>query len=190
MEKEIDALTAALKGTTLNFETFLPLYVKYHLNSDYPSEVAGRYLQEELLGRNDWKSQDAANRAAMDAYLRNIRTMEELTRKQINRDLLSRHQARRAELGETVTAEVVGLRVGDFRLVTFPAEVTVQIGLGLKERSPHPLTFVSGYTNGYLYYAPTLEQAKNRGNAQEDSDCLLAPEWQGMFEEAALRLLK
>jgi hypothetical protein len=190
MEKEIDALTVALKGTTLNFETFLPLYVKYHLNSDYPSEVAGRYLQEELLGRNDWKSQDAANRAAMEAYLRNIRTMEELTRKQINLNLLSRHQARRAELGETVTAEVVGLRVGDFRLVTFPAELTVEIGLGLKERSPHPLTFVSGYSNGYLYYAPTMEQAKNRGNAQEDSDCLLAPEWQGRFEETALRMLK
>jgi hypothetical protein len=190
MEKEIDALTLALKGTTLNFETFLPLYVKYHLNSDYPSEVAGRYLQEELLGRNDWKSQDAANRAAMDAYLRNIRTMEELTRKQINRDLLARHQERRAELGETVTAEVMSLRVGDFRLVSFPAELTVPIGLGLKERSPHPLTFVSGYTNGYLYYAPTLEQAKNRGNAQEDSDCLLAPEWQGIFEAAALRMLK
>jgi hypothetical protein len=190
MEKEIDALTAALKGTTLNFETFLPLYVKYHLNRDYPSEVAGRYLQDELLGRNDWKSQDAGNRAAMDAYLRNIRTMEELTRKQINRDLLSRHQARLAELGDTVTAEVMGLRVGDFRLVTFPAELTVEIGLGLKERSPHPLTFVSGYTNGYLYYAPTLEQSKNRGNAQEDSDCLLAPEWQRIFEETVLRLLK
>ena len=190
MEKEIEMLTAALKGTTLNFETFLPLYVKYHLNSDYPSEVAGRYLQEELLGRTDWKSQDAGNRAAMDAYLRNIRTMEELTRKQINRDLLARHQAHRAELGETVTAEVMGLRVGDFRLVTFPAELTVEIGLGLKERSPHPVTFVSGYTNGALYYAPTREQAKNRGNAQEDSDCLLAPEWQGIFEETALRLLK
>lgn len=190
MEKEIDELTVALKGTTLNFETFLPLYVKYHLNTDYPSEVAGRYLQDELIGRNDWKSQDAGNRAAMEAYLRNIRTMEELTRKQINLNLLSRHQARRAELGGTVPAEVIGLRVGDFRLVTFPAELTVGIGLGLKERSPHPLTFVSGYTNGYLYYAPTAEQAKNRGSAQEDSDCLLAPEWQGIFEATALRLLK
>ncbi|HRQ90960.1 MAG TPA: hypothetical protein PLA50_19380, partial [Bacteroidia bacterium] len=189
MEQEIDALAASLKGTTLNFETFLPLYVKYHLNSDYPSEVAGRYLQDELLGRTDWKSLDANNRAAMDAYLRNLRTMEELTRRQINRDLLARHQARRAEAGEMVSAEVAALRVGDFRLVTFPAELTVEIGLGLKERSPHPLTFVSGYTNGYLYYAPTAEQAKNRGGAQEDSDCLLAPEWQGIFEAAALRLL-
>lgn len=190
MEEEIDALTLALKGTTLNFETFLPLYVKYHLNSHYPSEVAGRYLQDELIGRNDWKSQDVGNRTAMDAYLRNIRTMEELTRKQINLDLLSRHQARRDKLGDTVAAEVMNLRVGEFHLVTFPAELTVQIGLRLKELSPHPLTFVSGYSNGYLYYAPTMEQAKNRGNAQEDSDCLLAPEWQGMFEEAALRMLK
>lgn len=190
MEKEIETLSAALKGTTLNFETFLPLYVKYHLNPATPSEVAGRYLQDELLGRDDWKSQDVSNRAAMDAYLRNIRTMEELTRRQINLELLSRHQARRAELGETVTAEVVRLQVGDFRLVTFPGELTVAIGLGLKERSPHPLTFVSGYSNGYLYYSPTAEQAKNRGNAQEDSDCLLAPEWQAIFETAALRLLK
>lgn len=189
MEKEIDQLAAALKGTTLNFETFLPLYVKYHLNSDYPSEVAGRYLQDELIGKTDWKSLDTNNRAAMEAYLKNIRTMEELTRKQINRDLLSRHQARRVELGDTVNAEVVSLRVGDFHLVTFPAEVTVETGLGLKERSPHPLTFVSGYTNGYLYYAPTLAQSKNRGGAQEDSDCLLAPEWQERFEETALRLL-
>ena len=84
---------------------------------------------------------------------------------------------------------VAALGVGDFRLVTFPAELTVEIGLGLKERSPHPLTFVSGYTNGYLYYAPTAAQAENRGRAQEDSDCLLAPEWQALFEETALRLL-
>ncbi len=189
MEQEIDAIVASLKGTTLNFETFLPLYVKYHLNSDYPSEIASRYLQDELIGRTDWRSLDEGNRAAMDAYLRNLRTMERLTRTQINRDLLARHQARRAEAGETVAAEVAALGVGDFRLVTFPAELTVEIGLGLKERSPHPLTFVSGYTNGYLYYAPTAEQAKNRGGAQEDSDCLLAPEWQPLFEEAALRLL-
>lgn len=190
MEKEIESLIESLKGTTLNFETFVTLYVKYHLNSDYPSEVAGRYLQDELLGRIDWKTQDLNNRAAMESYLGNIRTMEELTRKQINRDLLSRHQARRDELGDTVAAEIVAVKVGDFRLVTFPGELTVEIGLGLKERSPHSFTFISGYSNGYLYYAPTAEQAKNRGGAQEDSDCLLAPEWQEIFESAALRLLQ
>jgi hypothetical protein len=190
MEGEIDALVASLKGTTLSFETFLPLYVKYHLNADYPAEAASRYLQDELLGRTDWSSLDTNNRAAMDAYLRNLRTMEELTRKQINRDLLARHQARREAEGETVDAEVAALRVGDLRLATFPAELVVEIGLGIKKSSPHPLTFVSGYTNGYLYYAPTAAQARNRGGAQEDSDCLLAPEWQAIFEETALRLLR
>jgi hypothetical protein len=189
MEKEIDVLVDSLKGTKLNFETFLPLYVKYHLNGDFPSESSHRYLQDELLKKEDWKTLDVNNEAAMEAYLRNIRVMEDLTRRQINLALLERHQAANVKAGKTVGAEVVSLRVGEFRLVTFPAELTVEVGFGIREKSPHPLTFVSGYTNGYLYYAPTAEQMKNRGGAQEDSDCLLAPEWQGIFETAALRLL-
>ncbi|GAF92555.1 unnamed protein product, partial [marine sediment metagenome] len=51
-------------------------------------------------------------------------------------------------------------------------------------------TFVSGCTNGYIYYAPTAEQLQNRGGAQEDSDCLLAPEWQRMYEEKVDAMLK
>lgn len=190
METEIDSLVESLKGTKLNFETFLPLYVKYHVNGDYPSEAAGRYLQDELLQKEDWKTLDETNQAALEAYLRNIRVMEELTRKQINLALLERHQARRAEAGVSVTAEVLGLRVGEFRLVTFPAELTVEVGFEIREKSPHPLTFVSGYTNGYHYYAPTPEQMKNRGGAQEDSDCLLDEGWYGSFEATALKLLR
>ena len=119
----------------------------------------------------------------MDSYLENIRRMEELTRKQINLALLRKHEARNRAGGKTVDAEVAGLRVGDFYLVTFPAEVTVQVGLNIKAASPHESTFVSGYTNGYLYYAPTAKQMKNRGGAQEDSDCLLAPQWQAHVRE-------
>lgn len=189
MEAEIDALVDSLKGTKLNFETFLPLYVKYHVNGDFPSEASHRYLQDELLKKEDWKTLDANNEAAMEAYLRNIRVMEDLTRRQINLALLERHQADTLKAGKTVEAEVVSLRVGEFRLVTFPAELTVEVGFGIREKSPHPLTFVSGYTNGYLYYAPTVEQMKNRGGAQEDSDCLLGPGWQAIFEEAAVRML-
>ncbi len=189
MESEIDDLLVSLKGTTLNFETFLPLYVKYRLSGNYPSATAYRYLQDELLDREDWKKLDANNEAAMAAYLKNIRSMEELTRKQINLALLRKHQDRNLAGGDTVDAEVTALRVGDFRMVTFPAELTVPIGLNIKERSPHESTFVAGYTNGYLYYAPTAEQLKNRGGAQEDSDCLLAPEWQEKYEALALELL-
>jgi hypothetical protein len=189
MGKEIDTLVDSLKGTKLNFETFLPLYVKYHVNGNFPSESSHRYLQDELLKKEDWKTLDANNEVAMETYLRNIRVMEDLTRRQINLALLERHQESNLAAGKTVEAEVVSLRVGEFRLVTFPAELTVEVGFAIREKSPHPLTFVSGYTNGYLYYAPTVEQMKNRGGAQEDSDCLLAPEWQEIFEAAALRML-
>jgi hypothetical protein len=66
----------------------------------------------------------------------------------------------------------------------------VRIGLNIKQNSPHPNTFVAGYTNGYIYYAPTAEQLLNVGGAQEDSDCILAPEWQKKYEEKAAEMLK
>ena len=86
--------------------------------------------------------------------------------------------------------EVVGLRVGEFVLITFPGELTVEIGLNVKKASPHKQTFVAGYTNGYIYYTPTAEQLRNVGGAQEDSDCLLAPEWQKLFEDKVAQMLK
>jgi hypothetical protein len=90
----------------------------------------------------------------------------------------------------TIDVELVGLRIGDFVLVTFPGELTVRIGLNIKKKSPHPRTFVAGYTNGYIYYAPTAEQLMNVGGAQEDSDCILAPEWQAKFEAKAAEILQ
>ena len=66
----------------------------------------------------------------------------------------------------------------------------MQIGLNLKKASPHKLTFVAGYSNGYIYYAPTAEQLRNAGSAQEDCDCILAPEWQKLYEARALEILK
>jgi len=66
----------------------------------------------------------------------------------------------------------------------------VQIGLNIKANSPYEHTFVAGYTNGYIYYAPTTEQLQNPGNAQEDCDTLLAPEWQPIFERKAAEILR
>jgi len=43
-------------------------------------------------------------------------------------------------------------------------------------------SFVASCTNGYIYYAPTAKQLRNLGRAQEESDCLLAPEWQNLYE--------
>ncbi|MCB1237209.1 MAG: hypothetical protein KDM91_19245 [Verrucomicrobiae bacterium] len=189
LEAEIDRRLASLKGTTLSLKTFLPLYVKHRVNGERPAYYSHRYLQDELIGKGDWDKLDADNRKNLDAYLANIETMEELTRLQINLALLEKHRARNAAAGPTIDVEVAGLRAGDFRLVTFPGELTVRIGLNIKKNAAHGTTFVAGYTNGYIYYSPTAEQLRNGSYAQEDCDCLLAPEWQALFEERAAEVL-
>lgn len=191
MESEQRRLLASLRGTSLNLKTFVPLVVKYNVTSEFPSYYSHRYLHEKKLGRTDMQRLDLENRKNLDQYIRNILTMEELTRLQTNLALLRKHQATNSAAGKrTLDVELVGLRVGDFVLTTFPGELTVQIGLNLKKASPHEPTFVAGYTNGYIYYAPTTEQLRNVGNAQEDSDCLLAPHWQEIYETKALEILK
>lgn len=186
-----EKLLQALKGTSLNFKTFLPLYVQYKVSSDFPSYYSHRYLHDRAIGRDDLDKLDAENRANMEQYLQNIQTMEQLTRLQVNLDLLKMHQAQTVAAGsKTLDVELAGIRIGDFVLVTFPGELTVEIGLNIKRKAPSPLTFVAGYTNGYIYYAPTEKQRRNPGFAQEDCDCLLAPEWQSLFEDRAQAILQ
>lgn len=190
LEAERDRLVKSLKGTTLDLKTFLPLAVKYQLDPKYPSYSSHAYMGEQAKGINGLERLDEANRAAMASYIANIHAMEELTRLQTNLALLERHRKDGAAADwKNLEADVAALRVGGFALVTFPGELTVEIGLNIKRASPIRPAFVAGYTNGYLYYAPTAEQARNPGSAQEDSDCKLAPAWQKMFEEQALRML-
>lgn len=191
LEARQKELLGSLTGTTLNLKTFLALTAKYDLAPEFPSHYAHRYAQEKALGKEILRKLDSNNRKALEQYLKNILVMEDLTRVQENLRLLKMHQAQHVAAGKrTLDVELVGLRVGDFVLVTSPGELTCQIGLNIKKTSPHKNTFVAGYTNGYIYYAPTAEQLANVGGAQEDSDCLLAPEWQKIFEDRVAELLK
>lgn len=191
MEAEQTRLLHSLEGTSLNLKTFIPLVVKYNMSSGFPSYYSHRYLHEKAMGRDDLDRHDAENRRNIAQYIQNIYTMEQLTRLQTNLDLLRKHQAENSIAAKrTIDVEILGVRIGDFVLVTFPGELTVQVGLNIKKMSPHELTFVAGYTNGYIYYAPTAEQLRNVGGAQEDSDCVLAPEWQGLYEDEAMEILK
>ena len=184
-----EELLKSLQGTTLNFKTFVTLYLEHQLSGGMPAYYAHGYLHEKDRGRQDLRTLDEENSAAIQAYLRNIETMEELTRLQTNLALIEQHHAEALKLPPTLEVEVAGLRIGDFRLVLFPGELTVQIGLNIKQRAPGPFTFVAGYSNGYIFYTPTAEQRRNPGYAQEDCDTLVAPEWQGLFEAKALAVL-
>jgi hypothetical protein len=191
LREERDRLVDSLRGTNLNLKAFLPLVTKYRLAEDFPSYHGYGYIHERQQGRKHLEQLDAKNRRDLQAYIANIHTMEELTRVKTNLALLEKHQAERTASGsDTVEAEVTAARIGPFTLVTFPGELSVEIGLNLKESSPHDHTIVAGYTNGYLYYTPTVRQLHNPGHAQEDCDCLVAPEWQALFEEKALELLR
>ncbi|MAT15288.1 MAG: hypothetical protein CMJ46_08470 [Planctomyces sp.] len=191
LESEQTRLVNSLNGTSLNLKTYLPLVVKYQLNSEFPSYYSHRYLYEEKQDRNHMTQMDKINRANMESYTANILIMEKLTRLNANLRLLKKHQAQNVAAGSrTVEVELVGFRVGNFLMTTFPGELTVRIGLNIKTEAPEDLSFVAGYTNGYIYYAPTDEQLLNVGGAQEDSDCILAPGWQKIYETKAVEILK
>ncbi len=191
IEAEQQKALAALRPTNINFKTFLPLLIEQRLSPDMPSHYSQSYLHDRALDKKAIPQLDDDNRAAVSSYLANIDIMERLTRLNTNLALLKKHQKETADAGSAVIdTEVCGLRVGDFKLVTFPGELTVQIGLHLKKAINDPHAFVAGYTNGYIFYTPTTEQRKNTGYAQEDCDSLVAPEWQQLFETKALEVLR
>ena len=191
VEMQQRRLVAALKGTDVDFRSFLSLYLQQRLAPEAPSFHIQGYLHEKAMGREDRLRLDQDNKRSVEAYLGNLRIMEELTRLNANLALLRKHQKEIEAAGsKPMEVEMGGVRIGAFRWVTFPGELTVEVGLELKRKSGDGLTFVSGYTNGYVFYLPTEAQRRNRGVAQEDCDCAVDPGWRAVFEGRALELLK
>ncbi|MBM3739428.1 MAG: hypothetical protein FJW39_26970 [Acidobacteria bacterium] len=190
-EAERIRLVDSLAPTNINFKTFVTLLVQHRLSPEFPSYYSQGYLHDRAAGRDPLVKLDAVNKTELERYARNIDAMERITRIQTNLALLRRHLARVVEAKSApLQVDVVGLRVGDFRMITFPGELTVEIGLNIKKRrAADSFTFVAGYTNGYIYYTPTAAQRNNTGFAQEDCDSMVAPEWQAAFEERALSIL-
>lgn len=190
MQAEQSKLLQSLRGTTLNLKTFYNLVSKYNFSPQFPSNYSHRYLHDNQMGRNDLSRLDELNKSSIESYLNNIYIMEQLTRNQANISLLKMHQAQNEASGsKTITVEMAGIRIGEFFLVSFPGELSSQIGLNIKKMSQHELTFIASISNGYIYYTPTEEQLKNSGFAQEDSDCIVAPGWQKVFEEKVKAIL-
>lgn len=173
-------------GTFLNFKTFLPLYMKHAVDPEWPSYSSYLYKHEEATGRNDLGQLDEENRKRMAKYLASIENMERLIRVRSNLQAYKRHLARDAS--EPIAAEIQGLRIGDFVLVTFPGEPFAEVGLRIKEQSPFEHTFLAGYTNGHLGYAPTADAYDKE--AYEDALTPFAPEWQAIYEAKALEVIR
>ncbi len=132
---------------------------------------------------------DSENRKNIEKYLSNIHAMERLARIQDKIATLRFHQALNDKSGEaTIAAEVQGIRIGDCVLITSPAEVLVEVGLNIKKASPHQHTFVAAFSNGYIHYGPPADDYPKGG--YEVTECLLAPEWQQIYENKAEEILR
>lgn len=189
LQHEQTELLESLRFTSLNLKTFLPLYIKYALDPDHPSDYSYRYLQAQQRDSDELAAMDAENRENIRKYLNNIRAMEKLARIQDKIATLRFHQALNHEAGTaTIPAEIQGIRIGDFVLVTCPAEVLVQVGLNIKQASPHEHTFIAAFTNGYMHYGPPAADYPKGG--YEVTECLLAPAWQQLFEHKANDILR
>ncbi len=182
-------LLSSLRSTSLNTKTFIPLYIKYKLSPEFPSYYSYRYLHEEEEGINGLKMVDKMNRQNMEKYLSNMLAMDKLAQIQENKAFLKKKQSEIDKIKrKTVSAEVLGTRIGDFVIVTLPAEAFARVGINIKERSPYKNTFLACYTNGYLHYAPTADAFEEWG--YEVMNCILAPEWQTIYEQKIQDIIK
>jgi hypothetical protein len=188
LQQEQADLLKSLRFSSLNIKTFLPLYIRYALSPDYPSYYSYRYLQAEQTGTHELAGIDAQNRGNIEKYLQNVRAMEKLARIQDDIETLTKHQAINQEAGvATIPAEIQGIKIGDCVWITSPAEVLVEVGLNVKKASPHKHTFMAAYANGYMHYGPPAAEYDTGG--YEVTECLLAPQWQHIFEKKAHEII-
>ncbi len=172
-------------GTKLNFEAFLPLYIKYMMSPQHPSYYSYRYMQEKKNEKIDLEMLDSGNKRDIEKYLNNIYKMEELIMIESNLQYL-----RDSIPKNPIKAEIMGMKIGEFVFITFPGELFAQVGLNIKKLSPYEYTFISSLTNGSIIgsYAPSSDAYD--GEAYEVSLTKLAPEWQKIYEGKALEIIK
>ena len=102
---------------------------------------------------------------------------------------MKKHKQINDDSGEdTISAIVQGIRIGDCVIITSPAELLVEVGLNIKKAPPYEKTFISAFSNGYMHYGAPAESYDKGG--YEVTECLLAPEWQGIYEKKACEIIR
>ncbi len=167
-------------GTSLNSDAFLPLYLTHLLNPQYPAFYADAYIQEEKLGKQDLRSLDKYNRAAVAKYREHMRLLDELIELRANLHIMEDH-AKRTEHGP-VSSEVQGLQIGSFVLISYEGDMYVQAGLNIKAMSPWEHTYIANCANGYNKYSP--DKKTYEGRYFGACEAKLSPEWYDIYVSA------
>lgn len=88
---------------------------------------------------------------------------------------------------KVLTAELVGMRIGETALLSFPGEFFVEISLEIRKRSPFPVTIFAGLANDYIGYVPTADADASSGYEVVASRVI--PEAAGLLADAGVNLL-
>lgn len=187
---EQEQLLDSLRGTTLNFDSFLPLYLQRaaDLCREPVSQGRPQPLHHGLPSKTARQAMDVFNGKLMDQYMCSIRAMEKLAEIRDNIATLQKHQTIIDNAGQAaVPAEIQGMRIGDFVLLAAPIEVLAEVGMNIKTASPHRHTFIAGYSNGYLHYGAPADHYDKGG--YEITECMLDSAWQKCFEQTANQIL-
>jgi hypothetical protein len=89
-----------------------------------------------------------------------------------------------------VAIRLHALRIGDAAICFNPAELYVEFGLAIKQRSPAKVTLVAELSDGYCGYVSTPEAIRHGGySAASASHTRLIPEGGWMMVETTEQLL-
>lgn len=115
------------------------------IKPEMPTTPEVAFLSEELRFRNRW----------------DLDSMRQMLAMAFPPALAKRYQRYiTPEIVAPVTTLVINKQIA---LVGLPGEPFVGLQLLLKSRSPLPMTFMTGYTNGYYGYFPTISAAASGG---------------------------
>ncbi len=82
----------------------------------------------------------------------------------------------------------MGIKIGDCVLISTPVEALTEVGLNVKKASPYEYTFMSAFSNGYMHYGVPAAYYDKGG--YEATECFLAPQWQGIYEKTAAKIIR
>ncbi len=188
LQSEQRETLASLRGTTLDFQTFLPLFLRHKLAPEHPAGSFLSYLQAEKVGNDLPIQMDKFIREKLDTYLASLRAMEKLARIEDEIATFKRHQKINEDAAsETANAEIAGLKIGDCVFVTAPIEILTKVALNIKAASPFANTFIAAFTNGYMHYGPPA--ADYDKGSYEVTECFLAPQWQEIYEKTVREMI-
>lgn len=188
LQEEQAQLLASLRFNSLNFKSFLPLYLKQQIDPQHPSDYSFAYLQDAKVSRDTLTAMDAFNQEKIDTYLHGIKTMEILARLQDDIATFERHQAINDDAGSAVApAEFLGFKIGECVFVSAPIEILTQVALDVKNASPYENTFIAAFSNGYMHYGPPATDYDS--SSYQVTECFLAPEWEQMYKATVSEII-